>query len=170
MWYGIWRFNGMKLSKNKMRKTFITTLFVLFLTNVNAQDLKEADVAKLIDSKHFIFKPRSVMPLRGGTRQVTSEFDLKILGDSVVSYLPYFGRAFAAPYGSTEGGLKFTSTSFEYKVIKKNDRWDIHIVPKDTRDVRQLFLTISKTGFTNLQVINTNRDGISYSGYIEEIK
>ena len=35
---------------------------------------------------------------------------LKVSKDTVVAYLPYFGRAYTAPADPTEGGIKFTST------------------------------------------------------------
>jgi len=135
-----------------------------------AQESKEASVQKLIASKNFVFKAQTVLPQRGSMRQLTSDYDLRLFGDSVVSFLPFFGRAYIAPIGSEEGGIKFTSTDFMYDVQKKKKGWDITILPRDTRDVRQLFLSVSNNGYARLQVVSNNRDGIAYNGYIAAIK
>jgi hypothetical protein len=137
---------------------------------VYAQDEDRASIQKMIESKNFVFKAQTVLPQRGSVRQLTSDYDLRLLGDSVVSFLPFFGRAYVAPIGSSEGGIKFTSTDFSYVIKNKKKGWDITILPKDTRDVRQLFLNVTESGYARLQVISNNRDGIAYNGYIEALK
>src|SRR6476620_10659758 len=97
--------------KNSIR-IFLLAMALSSLSIVYAQESDPAAVQKMVESKNFVFKAQSVLPQRGGIRQFTSDYDLKLLGDSVVSYLPCFGRAFVAPMGSDENGLKFTSTDF----------------------------------------------------------
>jgi hypothetical protein len=109
-------------------------------------------------------------PQTGSTRQLSPDYDLTITKDTIISYLPYFGRAYVAPVDPAQGGIKFTSTNFEYKQAKDNKAWQITIKPKDTPDVHQLYLSIFDNGYATLQVISTNRQGISFNGYIEEGK
>jgi hypothetical protein len=91
-----------------------------------------------------------------------------VLGDSIVSFLPYFGRAYSAPLDPTKGGIQFTSTDFEYDQTARNKGgWIINIKPRDVQDVRQLTLTVTQSGSASLQVISTNRQGISFNGRIE---
>ncbi len=150
-----------------------SVLFVWALTTLNAvqaQDKEKPSTQKLVESKNFVFKAQTVLPLRGNVRQLTSDYDLRLSGDSVVSYLPFFGRAYVAPTRPDEGGIKFTSTDFVYNVKQKGQGWEITILPKDTRDVKQLFLSVSGNGYARLQVISNNREGIAYNGYIEALK
>src|SRR4030081_3269854 len=72
---------------------------------------KEAYIKKLIDSQNFVFKAQTVLPLGGRSRQLTTDYDVKVTKGTVVSYLPYFGRAYSATPGST-GGIDFTSKDF----------------------------------------------------------
>jgi hypothetical protein len=59
--------------------------------------------------------------------------------DTINAYLPFYGKAYSIPYGSNEGGIKFTSTDFNYTLTpKKKGSWDITIIPKDYRDVQQI--------------------------------
>jgi hypothetical protein len=50
---------------------------------------KDAEMKKLLESKNFLFTAQSVNPMRGGTRNLTSEYDLKVLPDSITAYLPF---------------------------------------------------------------------------------
>jgi hypothetical protein len=95
---------------------------------------------------------------------------MQVIGDSIVTYLPYFGRAYVAPVDPTEGGIKFTSTNFSYTAKQKKDGWEITILPKDTRDVKQMYLSVSTKGYAKLQVISNNRESISYNGYVDQLK
>jgi hypothetical protein len=158
-----------RIMKNSIKLFFLIAALTSFSV-VFAQDSKEISVQKMVESKNFIFKAQTVLPQRGGMRQLTSDYDLRLLGDSVVSFLPFFGRAYTAPIGSSEGGIKFTSTDFNYDIKKKKKGWDITILPKDTREVRQLFLSVSSNGYARLQVLSNNREGIAYNGYVTEIK
>ena len=149
-----------------IRSFAILSILSLSITTLQAQDLDKATVKNLVDSKSFTFKAQTVLPMSGASRQLTSEYDLKLLGDSMVAYLPYFGRAYG-PIDPREGGINFTSTNFEYKTkSKKKGGWDVSINPSDTKDVRQLYLNISSNGNASLQITSNNRQTISYHGYI----
>ena len=98
---------------------------------------------------------------------------MKVTKDSIIAYLPYYGQAYLAPDpGTTEGGIKFTSTNFNYKVNQgKKGGWEIVIKPRDHditnwRDVQQMVLNISPDGYASLYVLSTNRDPISFQGDI----
>jgi hypothetical protein len=134
---------------------------------------KAAEIKKLVDSGNFVFEANYALPMGGGDRQLTDRYDLRVKKDSVIAYLPYFGRAYIAPpIGSSEGGIKFTSTNFNYKLeLHKNGTWGILIKPKDNnisdwRDVQQLRLDISPDGYASLAIISSNRDPISFQGDI----
>jgi hypothetical protein len=131
------------------------------------KDQKSIEMQALIQSKKFVFVAQNATPLGGRNINLTSVYDVKLLGDTLVSELPYYGRAFVAPMNPTEGPLSFTSTKFSYQVNpRKKGGWDITITPEDNREVRQLFFTVSEKGYTSLQVTNNNRQPINFSGYI----
>ena len=158
-----------QLMKNiKIIKAIFLFFAVLFTgITVNAQKSNPEEVQRIVDSKKYIFKAQTAYPLTGQSRQLTSDYDLTITPNSVTSYLPYFGEASIAPIDPTDGGLKFTSTNFEYKTTKSNKGWEISIRPKDTRDVQDFSLTIFDNGNASLTVNNARRQSITYSGYIK---
>jgi len=136
---------------------------------------KTAEIKKLVNDRNFIFKANYVNPFRGAGRALTSDYDLTVLKDTIRAYLPYFGRAYTADYGSTDNGIKFTWTQFDYKITAgKKSGWDILITQKDknisnANAVQSLRLSVSSDGYASLQVTSVNRDPISFNGTIEEM-
>lgn len=76
--------------------------------------LQAAEVKNMADSQNFVFVPETLLPLRGRQRHLTPDYQLRVTKDSVISYLPYFGRAYTAPIDPTNINFDFTSTKFDY--------------------------------------------------------
>ncbi|MVN93089.1 DUF4251 domain-containing protein [Mucilaginibacter aquatilis] len=152
------------------------------------KDMKAEEVKQLLDSKSFVFKAEYANPLGGpyttlngrmfnlspdGTGHIylNYNYDVRIKPDSVIAFLPYFGRAtMAVPYGTnSDNGVQFTSTKFEYgsKVGKKGNT-TITINPKDARYTNRMILDVTTSGRATLQVLSNNKNSISYDGYIAE--
>jgi len=156
-------------TKNKIKAVvFFFSLLFIGIIPAYAQDKAKA-VQKMIEAQQIIFKAQFISPMSGISKVLTSEYDLTVSKDAVISYLPYFGRAYVAPIDPSIGGIMFTSDKFEYKKENnKKDGWDITIVPKDASDIQKLYLHISSEGFATLQVTSTNRQAISFNGYVEK--
>lgn len=150
--------------------------------------MRAADIKKLIDSKRFVFKAQFANPLGGGVTTLNGrlinisptgnghiylnyDYDVKVRPDSVIAYLPYYGRTtFDASYGNTnDSGVMFTSTKFGYtaKAGKKGSTV-ITITPTDAKYNRKMIMEIQENGNAQMQMIITNRSSISYDGYIAE--
>jgi Domain of unknown function (DUF4251) len=105
-------------------KTFLFGLLNILLTgNVSAQG-KDSTIKIIVENRQFVFHAQTALPSTGGSRQLTSAYDLKVLKDSLISYLPYFGRAYSTTYGATDGGLNFTSTKFDYKASTRKNQYE----------------------------------------------
>lgn len=151
---------------------------VCLMQHANAQDskkakdsLKEAAVKTMIDEQRFIFNVQSVKPMKSGTRQLSPGYTLSVSKDTIISDLPYFGRMYQAPIGSSDGGIKFTSTDFTYvRKLRKKGGWDIEIKPKESSSVQDIFLTVFENGNASIDLNCKDRQPISYSGEIEPAK
>lgn len=134
----------------------------------NKED-KEAKVKDMVTAQNYVFKAQTAIPSSGQTRQLTTDFDMRISKDSIISYLPYFGRAYTAPVNPSEGPLNFTSTKFDYKVTeRKKGGWEVIITPKDHQDTQQMALSIFENGSAALTVTSNNRQSIAFNGYITD--
>lgn len=141
-------------------------LFPLAALTQNKKD-KQAQIKNMVEARNYVFKAQTAIPTAGSVRQLNSDFDLRVSKDTIVSDLPYFGRAYTAPINPSEGPLRFTSTDFQYTATgKKKGGWDITITPKDRQDPRQLTLTIFENGTASVVVTSYNRQPISFNGYV----
>ena len=144
-------------------------------TKANKKAAEATRIKNLVNSQKYVFIANYVIPLGGGGFALTSYYDVKVGKDTISTFLPYFGRAFMANYGSINNGIQFTATKFTYKVTTKKNNWDVLITPlennrmNDPLGVRLMRLSISPDGNATLQVNNTNRDAITFFGRIEEI-
>jgi hypothetical protein len=145
-------------------------LFFSCSSSKKTTKLNVEDIRSMINAQRFNFVAERVNPLRGSSRQLTGNYEVQVKTDTIACYLPYFGRAFQAPIDPTKGGLDFTSYKFTYSVTLNNkDEWQVYINPKDFSEVQQLYFQIFGNGTATLNIINTNRDPISFYGYIEKI-
>lgn len=135
------------------------------------QEQRNENLITAVEEHRYVFRARAAQPLRGRTIQLNSVYDLRVTKDSVIAFLPYFGRSYTAPIDPTAGGINFTSTDFEYhQAAGDRGGWTIEIKPNDAQGVRQLFLSISEGGNGSLQVTSNNRQSISFTGTVLPIK
>ncbi len=151
-----------------MKATLILLMSLYGLTNLRAQETNESTLKTMLTTRSFVFKAQSAWPLQGTVIQLNPGFDMKMLGDSINTYLPYFGRAYSAGYNSS-GGINFTSTKFDFKLKEKlKGGWEISIKPSDAKDINLLLYSISTNGYATLQVLSNNRQAISFYGILEK--
>ena len=135
----------------------------------DAQKNSEAtkDTKALLDSQRFEFVAESANPLKGRSIHLSPGYTFIVLPDSVVSDLPYYGRAFQASFDTRDAGIKFISTDFDYAVKpRKKNGWDISIKPKDVRHAPQIYLSVSTSGTGSLRISSVDRESISFTGYL----
>ena len=123
------------------------------------------DVQQLLNSRNYTFIAQYAQPLGGRQIPLTTEYTLTVKGDSLASYLPYFGQAYIAPINTSDAGLEFNSTQFDYYITaNRKGNYDINIKPREEAKASQLILSVTGGGYANLQVLSTNRQAISFRG------
>lgn len=167
-------------------KNILFILLVFVSLSANAQTDK-ATTQRIVEAKHFTFVATSAMPMSstelnsilssmpggsGGNINLTGgNYDIRISPDSIITYLPYYGRAFNAPMDQDENGYKFTSTKFAFKSNpRKKGGWDIIIIPQDGKEKVSMNLTVSVSGYASLVVNSSSKQSITYNGYLAEPK
>lgn len=145
--------------------------FVLILQSVvsNAQPKSGTDVAALIDNKRFEFVAESANPMRGRSIFLTAGYSVTFTGDTLKSFLPYYGRAYQATLDPSEAGIKFTSTDYEYQVKEKRKGWDLIVKPKDVTQAPMFTISVSKEGYATLRAVLVDRQSISFSGRVQKL-
>ncbi|HPF52008.1 MAG TPA: DUF4251 domain-containing protein [Draconibacterium sp.] len=134
-----------------------------------AEQIKKTKL--LVESNAWQFDAEQMLPTSGKSKTLTTPYNIVVKDGELNSYLPYFGRAYRADYGSTESPLIFESEIRDYKVEpgKKND-WNITFETKNKNDVLNYNLYISESGSSSLRINSTDRQSISFHGNLVEIE
>lgn len=122
-------------------------------------------VRDLLDSG-FIFYPQYVNPMYGRRRDLSSGFEVRVAKDTLVSYLPFFGRGYTAPISPSDVDFDFTSTHFSYLIASAKRGWTLSIKTTDQPSLREFYFRIFDNGGASLSVTSMDRSGIWYDGYI----
>lgn len=153
-----------------MAAILLSFIFSQCLSSKKVIKLSSDEVENMVKSSRFEFIAERVIPLRGTSRFLTSNYDIVVKKDSLTCFLPFFGRAFQAPMDPSNGGIQFSSTNFTYTINEKNNNaWDVIIKPNN-KDVQQLYFNFFSNGSATLNVVSTSRDAISFSGHIKKLK
>jgi hypothetical protein len=126
-------------------------------------------VQKMVEAQDYKFVAQRALPMSGRSVHLTSAYDLCIGKDTISAYLPYFGRAYTAPMNPSEGGIKFESKDFDYRLENaKKGGWNVFITIKDASRRIGMVLNITASGSANLSVNDDTRQTISFYGMIEK--
>ncbi len=130
--------------------------------------LDSVAVGNMINSQSFVFIPLYVSPMSGGKSDLSSGFEITISKDSIISYLPFFGRGYSAPISPADVDYHFTSTNFTYTVLSAKKGWNISLKPKDQKSLQELYFRIFDNASASLTITSVDRSIISFTGYIKE--
>jgi hypothetical protein len=128
--------------------------------------LDSTAVRNMLDSQRFTFIPRFVNPMSGRRRDLDQGYELSISKDSLISYLPYFGRGYIAPISPSDVDYDFTSTKFTYSVTPARRGWNISIKAQDQTYLRELYFRVFNNATASLTITSLDRSSISYDGYL----
>lgn len=128
---------------------------------------KAAKVQTALAERQFKLSINRMYPLRGGTRQLSFGYSIEVRNDSLISYLPFFGRAYSVPYGGGKA-LNFSERIGSYQeTLMADGLHHIEIGVKNEEDTYVYFLDVYDNGKATVDVQSYERDRISFSGTME---
>lgn len=124
------------------------------------------EVKTKVSTQNFKINVNKAIPLRMRPVYLTSAYDFTLKGDSAFAYLPYYGVAQSAPYGSTEGGIKFAEPISEYKYTENSKKryHNISFKVQSGAYNYQVRIDVFENGNTTLNINSYQRDGITFYG------
>lgn len=166
--------------QNNIRLIYIlfASLFVFLFLSVCSPGNKAGsgstpeEIVQAINNDNWIFTAYSSNPQNGRARAGLSGInEVKYTKDSLIAYLPYFGRLYSgAEAMNSRGPLDFASTDLDVTKEKKNDAWLVTVKPKGHNPVQSMYFTLFENGTAQLNVTLTNRSPISYTGAVRSAK
>lgn len=149
-----------------MKKIFAIAFVALLTGCATVQHSKTVYTpTQLIEDRRFTIDVNMMFPLSGPSKHLTDPYSLTVHGDSIISYLPYFGRGYNLPYGGGKG-LNFTSTvtDFQTQRVDRKEMTRISISTRNEEDNFVFTLEVFDNGQTDISVYSRNREQISFSG------
>ena len=157
---------------NKVIFTAVALLMVLLTAcstgNRMAKAERQAEISRQvlasIDERHFTIAVDWMKPLGGMARHVSSNYELKVDGDEIDSYLPYVGEAYRLPYGGGKG-LNFKGKIENYVITyPTSNRSHIEFTVTNDEDIYFFRIDVFNNGQSIIDIIARDRDAISFNG------
>lgn len=123
----------------------------------------------VIDTSHWVFTANQMIPEYGKSSQQDAGYTVNYDTKRLIVSLPYAGKAYGtADMLSGKGPLDFISLDFTVdKQSKRTGEWRISIEPKDHPEVRSMNFIFYNNGSANLDIILTNKSGVSFRGTVK---
>ena len=123
------------------------------------------EIALAVTARQLRIDISSMSTLRYGSKIVTSDYFLELRGDTLRSYLPYWGQAYQTPMGSTSIGLNFETPILRYSQTRpKPNKTQMELDVRTLEDTYHYFIDLYDTGKAYIRVSSLNRDPISFDG------
>lgn len=136
-------------------------------TKKEKKELKKQAVEKLITSGKYKIDVNRALPARGRSVMLISPYSVEIRNDSIISHLPYYGRAYSIPYGGGEG-LNFKAPLTDYKLDwDKKGTAKIKFTARSTEDKFDFDIDIFSNGSSTIFVNMQNRQSINFQGEVD---
>jgi len=130
----------------------------------------QQEVHEALDAKKLHIDILSMNTLRYGSRVVTPDFFVELIGDTLNSYLPYLGQAYHAPLLSSAQGLNFKKRAENIvQSTPKSNLTRLDISVRTSEDVYQYRIEIYDSGKAFIHVRSQYRDPVSYDGNLAVI-
>ncbi len=166
-------------------KIIIFGVFMAVFTACSSQStVANANITKLLKENEFTFMAQRANPASADVVNVLTSmpnststqvlnldhgYSLKITKNEIIAVLPYFGRMFSSSYDNTNNSYRFTSKDFNISQSSGKKGSIIYLINvKDQQNVRKMILEVFPNGKAYLSIDSTDRQPISYDGYIEE--
>lgn len=158
---------------------FLVSCGTAGLTRTERKQLKEneklAEIKEtqgLLDMGYYFFDAETATGQGGGQVPITGDYyGLQVMGDSVASFLPFFGTTQMMVDIYSQGGIKFQSHLME-KEIERNEKDNSYtlrgIAQKEVVRYR-IYLEVFENGSASLNISPTNQSSMSYSGRIKPL-
>lgn len=159
--------------RNKMFLAFLFVIVMVSCSTTNmtreekrALELKTAQMVNdSIANRTFKIDVTYVNPNRMPARNLEYGYYIHVFKDSIDAYIPFFGVAYRAEYGTADEGLKYKGPISKYEVLRvKKDMQQVNVLVKKQFDEILYQIDLFENGKATIFVRSFNREGIHYNG------
>lgn len=151
--------------------TIVLGLMACTTSKTSEQKRAEAEqtmrqIMDSLDNQTFALELNYVIPRKMTPRYLMPTYSIRVKGDSVFSYLPYFGVAYRSDMSNSYSSpLEFENKMTEYN-YGYGKRGSMRVSFKTVRKLEQLIyqIEIFDNGKATLDVLSTDRESITFTG------
>lgn len=136
------------------------------LSKAERKRLQAEKVRQALYDRQFTINVTSAHPTSFPPVNLTSPYSLEVRGDSVISYLPYYGRAYSVPYGGGKA-LNFSCKMSGYDISRSKKEYNIKMAIENEEDRYLYYIDVFDNGRASILVTSQNRTDILFYGDME---
>jgi hypothetical protein len=126
-------------------------------------------IAQMVDdslaNRSFKIDMNYMIPNGMPSRNLEYGYYIRVNNDSIDAYIPFFGVAYRAEYGTDDGGLSYKGPMASYQVSQvRKDLRQVNIIVKKHFDEILYQIDVFTNGRASIFVRSLNREGIQYNG------
>ena len=119
-----------------------------------------------IEGTHYTYDVNAAFPQRGNMVNLNYDYGIQVHGDTLRSYLPYYGRAYQIPYGGGKA-LDFSERIQRYTLTQgKKGEQQLQMWVENDEDAYVYTLKVYAGGNIDLTVESHQRDRIRFTGQL----
>ncbi|MFC7357184.1 DUF4251 domain-containing protein [Jejudonia soesokkakensis] len=158
----------------------LLTLLILVLSLVSCTSISTTttettlesfeDLQQFVQTKNFEFEADWALPLGGNRINLISNPNyLRLRGDSISTYLPYFGVRRSGFSNTSNTGIQIEGvyTDLKIKDEPSKNKIELNFDVKDESEFYSVHMIIYGNGRTSVSFNSIHRDYIQYEGNIE---
>ncbi|MGL4332417.1 MAG: DUF4251 domain-containing protein [Bacteroidales bacterium] len=152
---------------------FVSLLIIAFIScssqyNIPKNDKQAATMTRVesaLSSGNYTIRMSSATPSGGRFINLNDNYTISVRNDSVISYLPYYGRSYRAPMSPDESGIKLNDPIKDYTLTtSRKGMFLVKIQVNNQYDTYTINMDISPTGNASVRVNSNNKTPISFYG------
>lgn len=129
---------------------------------------KMQQVENAVANGNYLIEIANAVPMGGRLINLNGNYSVEIRNDSAFVHLPFYGRAYTAPMGLNDGGIKFNAPIDDYKLTTtKKGVYKANMDIRTNQDNYRIYLEIMPDGTSTVRINSNNRSPMSYYGELE---
>ncbi|MGL5635628.1 MAG: DUF4251 domain-containing protein [Bacteroidales bacterium] len=129
---------------------------------------KMEQVETAVANGDYLIEIANAVPMGGRLINLNGNYTVEVRNDSAFVFLPFYGRAYTAPMGLNDGGIKFNAPIDNYKLTTtKKGVYKVDMEIRTNQDSYRIYLEIMPDGTSTVRINSNNRSPMSYYGELE---
>ncbi len=150
----------------------LTLMFIISGCGSTASTNNPEMVSSLVNTRQFEIENTWLFPLSGNRVNLIGNSNyIRMKGDSVDVYLPYYGVRHSGGGYNSENGIVYKGIARDFKIVNNaaKNLYDMSFKGMQGSESLNFFITVYGNGNTNTSVNSSQRQSISYTGKIKAL-